>query len=230
VATKVKICGLTNLEDATRAADLGAWALGLIFHDASPRRCDTADAVEIAAALRRRAMVCGVFVNRPLYDVAAAADEIGLTMLQFHGDEGPAYCAEAARRTGCQVVKAAQVRTRADLQALASFHTDLHLLDAHAPGLRGGTGETFDWELLRDRQARVPVILSGGLTPQNVADGIAVAHPFAVDVASGVEAEVGRKDPAKLEAFFAAARSAPHGGVGPIESTTLKGSDPEDAP
>jgi len=206
VATKVKICGLTNLDDASRAADLGAWALGLIFHPLSPRACAEDDATEIAAALRRRALVCGVFVNRPLDAVVSAADRIGLTMLQLHGDEGPAYCAEAARRTGCQVMKAVQVRTQADLRALEAFHTDFHLLDAHAAGLRGGTGETFDWELARRRRSRVPTVLSGGLTPENVADAIATVEPYAVDVASGVEAEPGRKDPAKLEAFFAATR------------------------
>ena len=215
MAPKVKICGLTNLDDARRAADLGAWALGLIFHEPSPRACAESDALEIAAALHRRALVCGVFVNRPLDEVVAAADRIGLTMLQLHGDEGPAYCAEAARRTGCRVVKALQVRTQADLQAVEAFHTDFHMLDAHARGLRGGTGETFDWDLLRGRRARVPVILSGGLTPANVAEGVAVAAPHAVDVASGVEAEPGRKDPAKLEAFFSAAR---------------EGSDPDSAP
>jgi phosphoribosylanthranilate isomerase len=207
MAVKVKICGLTNLDDARRAADLGAWALGLIFHEPSPRACAEAEAVEIAAALRRRALVCGVFVNRPLDEVVDAADRIGLTMLQLHGDEGPAYCAEAARRTGCKVTKAVQVRSAADLRAVAAFHTDFHLLDAHAPGLRGGTGETFDWELLRGRRSRVPAILSGGLTPANVGQAIAVAEPYAVDVASGVEAAPGRKDPARLEAFFAAARA-----------------------
>jgi phosphoribosylanthranilate isomerase len=208
MAPKVKICGLTNLEDAHRAADLGAWALGLIFHEPSPRACAEADALEIAASLHRRALICGVFVNQPLDEVVAAADRIGLTMLQLHGDEGPAYCAEVAHRTGCRVSKAAQVRTRADLQALGAFHTDFHLLDAHARGLRGGTGETFDWELLRGRRTNVPVILSGGLTADNVGEGIAAAAPYAVDVASGFEAEPGRKDPAKLEAFFAATRAA----------------------
>jgi phosphoribosylanthranilate isomerase len=208
MAPKVKICGLTNLDDAQRSADLGAWALGLIFHEPSPRACAEADAVEIAAALHRRAEVCGVFVNRPLEEVVATADRVGLTMLQLHGDEGPAYCAEVARRTGCRVVKAVQVRSQADLQGVAAFHTDFHLLDAHARGLRGGTGETFDWDLLRGRRSKVPEILSGGLTPANVGEGIARSEPYAVDVASGVEAEPGRKDPAKLEAFFAAARGA----------------------
>src|SRR5437588_5085286 len=205
MAPKVKICGLTNLDDARRAADLGAWALGLIFHEPSPRACAESEALEIAAALRRRALVCGVFVNRPLDEVVGAADRVGLTMLQLHGDEGPAYCAEAARRTGCRVVKAARVRSQADVRALGRFHTDFHLLDAHAPGLRGGTGETFDWALARAHRGGVPLILSGGLTADNVAAGIEATGPWAVDVASGVEAEPGRKDPQRLEAFFAAA-------------------------
>jgi phosphoribosylanthranilate isomerase len=104
------------------------------------------------------------------------------------------------------VVKAVQVRSRADLQALEPFHTDFHLLDAHAQGLRGGTGATFDWELARAHRRAVPVIVSGGLTPGNVGEAIFGTRPFAVDVASGMEAEPGRKDPAKLEAFFAAVR------------------------
>jgi phosphoribosylanthranilate isomerase len=226
MAPKVKICGLTNLDDARRAADLGAWALGLIFHEPSPRACAESDALEIAAALHRRALVCGVFVNRPLGEVVAAADRIGLTMLQLHGDEGPAYCAEAARRTGCRVIKAVQVRSQADLRAVEAFHTDFHMLDAHAPGLRGGTGETFDWELLRGRRTRVPVILSGGLTPANVAEGVAIAAPYAVDVASGVEAEPGRKDPARLEAFFSAAREGSDPGRASMHAF---GPDPERA-
>lgn len=200
--TRIKICGNTNLADAERAADLGAWALGLIFYDRSPRRCRPAEAERIAAALRRRVELCGVFVNATLDRVATLADRVGLTMLQLHGDEGPAYCAEAARRTGCKVVKAMQVRSRADLQALEAFRTDFHLLDSHAPGLRGGTGTAFDWGLVAARRDSVPMLLSGGLDPANVGQAMAATHPFAVDVATGVEAEPGRKDPAKLEAFF----------------------------
>jgi phosphoribosylanthranilate isomerase len=124
--------------------------------------------------------------------------------LQLHGDEGPAFCAEAARRTGCRVIKAVRVSSGADIQALSAFHTDFHLLDSHVPGARGGTGETFAWELAGAHRGRVPVILSGGLTPANVAEAVATVRPFAVDVASGVEAAPGRKDPAKLVAFAAA--------------------------
>jgi phosphoribosylanthranilate isomerase len=209
--TRVKICGITTLDDAERAVALGAWAVGLIFHPASPRRCRQDEAARIAAALRRRAEVAGVFVNEPLDRVASIADKVGLSMLQLHGDEGPAYCAEAARRTGLKVVKARAVRSGADLLALEPFHTDFHLLDAHAPGLRGGTGQTFDWRLVGQHRGDEPVILSGGLTPENVGEAIAIARPYAVDVASGVEAEPGRKDPARLEAFFAAAGAAPAG-------------------
>jgi phosphoribosylanthranilate isomerase len=209
--TRVKICGTTNLDDAERAATLGAWAVGLIFHAPSPRRCSQEEAARIAAALRRRAEVCGVFVNQPLDRVADIADGVGLTMVQLHGDEGPAYCAEVARRTGLRVIKARQVRSGADLVALQAFHTDFHLLDAHAPGLRGGTGETFDWSLAARRRSHAPVIVSGGLRPENVGEAIGVARPFAVDVASGVEAEPGRKDPERLEAFFAAVHKATAG-------------------
>jgi phosphoribosylanthranilate isomerase len=207
-AAKVKICGTTNLADAERAVELGAWALGMIFYDRSPRRCRTDDAVAVAAMLRRRVELTGVFVNATLDRVARVADQVGLSMLQLHGDEGPAYCAEAARRTGCRVIKAVQVRSRADLQALEPFHTDFHMLDSHARGLRGGTGTVFDWSLTRAHRSSVPVILSGGLSPDNVGEAISVTRPFAVDVASGVESEPGRKDPARLEAFFEAVREA----------------------
>jgi phosphoribosylanthranilate isomerase len=211
--TRVKICGTTSLADAERAVALGAWAVGLIFYPRSPRRCRLDDAVAIGAALRRRAEVCGVFVNAKLDRVVDVAERASLTLLQLHGDEGPAYCAEAARRTGCRVVKAGRVRSRADLLALARFHTDFHLLDAHARGLRGGTGETFDWGLVQVRRSREPLILSGGLTPGNVTDAIAITRPFAVDVASGVEAAPGHKDPARLEAFFAAVHDAAPAGA-----------------
>jgi phosphoribosylanthranilate isomerase len=140
--------------------------------------------------------------------VVATADALGLTMVQLHGDEGPAYCAEVARRTGAKVIKAHRVRARADLQALEPFHTDFHLLDAHVPGHWGGTGETFDWELVAARRSTIPLILSGGLTADNVADAIAATRPYAVDVASGTEAAPGVKDPEKIDAFVASVLGA----------------------
>ena len=206
--TKIKFCGITTLEDGELAVAAGAWAIGLIFWPRSPRRCRLDDAAEIAAAVKRRVEVVGVFVNATLDHVAETADAVGLTMLQLHGDEGPAYCSEAARRTGCKVMKAVRVRSGADVQALAPFHTDYHLLDSFTAGVPGGTGETFAWEIARGHRGRVPIVLSGGLTPDNVGEAIAAVHPFAVDVASGVERSPGVKDPEKLQAFAAAVRAA----------------------
>ena len=126
--------------------------------------------------------------------------------MQLHGDEGPSFCAEVARRTGAKVIKAVRIDAAADLQDLERFrNVDFHLLDTAARGLRGGTGETWDWALAGRRRSTVPVILSGGLTAENVAAGIAAVDPYAVDVASGVEAAPGVKDPDKLRAFMAAA-------------------------
>ena len=205
--TKVKICGITNLADAELSAGLGAWALGMIFYDASPRSCSLAQAQEIVAAMRRRVELCGVFVNAPLEDVVRIGEDLGLTMLQLHGDEGPSYCEEARRRTGARIVKAAQVSGAADVQDLERFHVDFHLLDARSvavsrQGMRGGTGESFDWKLAAARRSKVPLILSGGLDADNVAEAIAITRPYAVDSASGTESAPGHKDPEKLRALF----------------------------
>ena len=208
--TRVKICGLATLEDAQQAVELGAWALGMIFWPGSPRACPIEQAEAIGAQLHRRVELTGVFVNAPLDEVAAAADLCRFSLLQLHGDEGPAYCREVARRTGCRVIKAARVHDAAHVQALRAYHTDFHLLDAHSPKAPGGTGESFDWELARLHPGDPPVILSGGLTPDNVSDAIAAARPFAVDSASGTEAAPGRKDPAKVAAFFRAVEAADH--------------------
>jgi phosphoribosylanthranilate isomerase len=206
-APRIKLCGITTLDDARMAVDVGAWAIGCILWPQSPRACDPAEAARIATAVRRRAQVCGVFVNQHLDEVTELVDALGLTMVQLHGDEGPAYCGEVARRTGAKVVKAAAVRSQADVQALETFHTDFHMLDAHRPGMRGGTGETFDWELVRARRSSIPLILSGGLTPDNVAEAIAAIRPFAVDTASGTEASPGVKDPDKVAAFVEAVQA-----------------------
>ncbi len=137
-----------------------------------------------------------MFVNPTLDEVIAAVEAAGLDLVQLHGDEGPAYCAEVARRTGARVIKAARVRSGADIQALAPFHDRLSTCStATSPVMPGGTGETFAWELARQHRGTVPVILSGGLTPENVGDAIAAVRPYAVDVASGVESAPGIKDP-----------------------------------
>ena len=206
--TRIKICGITDPGDARLAAELGAWAIGLIFHEPSPRSVDVEEAEAIGGELRRELEVVGVFVNEPLDRVAELADRCSLSILQLHGDEGPAYCREAARRTGAKVMKALRVHDRADVRRATAFHTDYHLLDARVPGLRGGTGETFAWEIADAHDRRTPVVLSGGITPDNVAEAVAAVRPFAVDSASGTEASPGRKDPAKVKALFRAVEGA----------------------
>ncbi|HEY3758268.1 MAG TPA: phosphoribosylanthranilate isomerase [Solirubrobacteraceae bacterium] len=213
---QVKVCGVTRLEDAELAVELGAWAVGMVFYEPSPRRCSREQALRITSALRKRVELCGVFVNAPLDEVVRTADELGLTLLQLHGDEGPAYCAEVGHRSGARVIKAVQVSSVGEVRDVERFHTDFHLLDARAStpgreGLRGGTGETFEWSLLAARRSSVPLILSGGLRPENVVAALTEASrqglratPFAVDTASGTEAAPGRKDPELLRGFFAA--------------------------
>jgi phosphoribosylanthranilate isomerase len=203
--TKVKVCGMTNLEDAEHAASHGAWAIGLIHHRESPRYVRPEVAEEIGAALKRRCEIAGVFVNSTLDEVIEKADRENLTLLQFHGEEGPSFCVEARRRTGAKVIKAMRIKSAADVRAAEAFRTDFHLFDAYWHGLHGGTGESFDWDLVAKRRSKVPMILAGGLTAENVADAIELVRPFGVDVVSGVEAGPGRKDQAKVEAFLEAA-------------------------
>lgn len=200
---KVKICGITTVEDAELAVELGAWAVGLIFHQPSPRRVRAADAERIGAAVRRRALVTGVFLNHPLDQIVRRHESVGFDLVQLHGDEGPAFCSEVARRTGAKVVKAARVRDAGDVRALDAFRSvDFHLVD----GVE--RGEPVDAGLRRARRSGIPLLIAGSLTPENVADAIGAWQPYGVDVASGVEAEPGRKDPERLEAFFAAVRGA----------------------
>jgi phosphoribosylanthranilate isomerase len=201
----VKVCGMTNLADAEHAAAHGAWAIGLIHHPESPRYVDPEVGEEIGAALKRRCEIAGVFVNSTLDEVVEAAERENLTLLQLHGEEGPSFCLEARRRTGAKVIKAMRVTSGADVKAAEAFRTDFHLFDGYWHGLHGGTGQSFDWDLVARRRSKVPMILAGGLTSQNVGDAIERAKPFAVDVVSGVEAEPGRKDHTKVEAFLEAA-------------------------
>ena len=205
---RVKICGVTNLDDAAEAVRLGAWAIGLIHYDKSPRRCEQAEAVRIGAAFRRKCEIVGVFVNPELDEVSKAVEDTGLTMVQLNGEEGTSFCAEVARRTGVKVVKAIHVASAADVHGAEAYRTDFHLFDRRSRGLWGGSGESFDWGLLREHRSEVPAIVAGGLRPENVAEAIEITHPYAVDVASGVEAGPGRKDHAAMAAFFEAAKAA----------------------
>ncbi len=206
-APRIKFCGITRAEDADLAVSLDAWAIGMILWPQSKRAADPAVAADIARRVRRKVEVAGVFVNQPLDEIEALADVIGLTVVQLHGDEGPSFANEVARRTGAKVIKAQSVRLASDVIAVQAFHTDFHLLDTYREGLRGGTGETFEWSMLARRRSDVPLILSGGLTPDNVADAIAAVEPWGVDVASGVESAPGIKDHEKMKAFAAAVRS-----------------------
>jgi len=196
------------MDDAAEAVLLGAWAIGLIHFDGSPRNVDPAAAAQIGAAFRRKCEVVGVFVNPTLEEVDRALENADLTMVQLNGAEGAQFCAEVARRTGLKVIKAVHVASAADVHAAEVFRTDFHLFDKRGKGQWGGTGESFDWGLLRGHRSQVPDILAGGLRPDNVAEAIAVTQPYAVDVASGVEAEPGRKDHAAMAAFFEAAQPA----------------------
>ena len=205
---RVKICGVTNLEDAHEAARLGAWAIGLIHHPGSPRSCDPEVAVEIGAELRRQCEIAGVFVNPKLDEVESAAADENLSIVQLNGEEGPSFCDEVARRTGAKVIKAIHVASAADVRGSEAYRTDFHMFDTRRGELHGGTGQTFDWQLVADHRSEVPSIVAGGLRPDNVGEAIEVARPFAVDVASGVEAEPGRKDHELLAAFFDAANAA----------------------
>jgi phosphoribosylanthranilate isomerase len=204
---RVKFCGITNIDDAAEAVRLGAWAIGLIHFEGSPRNVDPGVAAQIAAAFRRKAEIVGVFVNPTLAEVVRAVEDEQLSIVQLNGEEGASFCAEVARRAGVKVIKAIHVASAADVHAADAYRgVDYHLFDRKADALWGGTGKTFDWELLREHRSDVPAILAGGLRPENVAEAVEIVRPFAVDVASGVEAEPGRKDHAKMAAFFEAAQ------------------------
>jgi phosphoribosylanthranilate isomerase len=199
MSVRIKICGITRIEDALLAADLGAHAIGLVFHPGSPRCVTPEQAARIAAAVPAFMTVVGLFVSADPANIRKVLDAVPLDVLQFHGDEAPADC----RRFGRRYVKAVRMAPEVDLVKCA---TDFHdavglLLDAHVAGEWGGTGQRFDWARVPAGLSR-PVILSGGLNPDNVADGMRALQPAAVDVSSGVEAAPGIKDPAKLKAFI----------------------------
>jgi phosphoribosylanthranilate isomerase len=205
---KVKICGVTSLADAEAAVSAGVWAVGLNHSPESPRLVDPDLAEEVGAALKRRCEVAGVFVNAHLDEIVEAAEREQLTLVQLHGEEGPSYCAEVHRRTGCKVIKAFRVRSPAEVTAARAYRTDFHLFDAYRPGVHGGTGASFDWELVAGRRGGVPAILAGGLNADNVGAAVAAANPWGVDVCSGVESAPGVKDHNRIDSFMAAAGRA----------------------
>jgi phosphoribosylanthranilate isomerase len=204
MSVKVKICGLTNAPDALAALDAGADMLGFNFCESSPRHLTPAAAAAIVRQLPSFAVKVGVFVDAPEDLVLRAIADCGLNLLQFHGDESPEYCTQF----GLMSMKAFRIRDEKSLEAMTRYPTDAWLLDAFVPGRAGGTGRQFNWDLaLEAQKLGRPIFLAGGLTPDNVADAVRRVQPYAVDVASGVEAAPGKKDPAKVRAFIAAARA-----------------------
>ncbi|HTM27376.1 MAG TPA: phosphoribosylanthranilate isomerase [Vicinamibacterales bacterium] len=199
----VKICGITREEDAALAAELGASAVGLIFWPNSPRRVDRARARAIVRSLPPFVGAIGVFVNQ-VAEAADVAGEVGLTAVQFHGDEA----ADAYRGFPVRVIKSVPVRD-AEARAAADAVPDeaTVLLDAHDPVTRGGTGRPIDWTIAAAIARTRPVILSGGLNAANASAALEAVHPYAIDVSSGVESSPGRKDAAKLRELFAVLRT-----------------------
>jgi len=203
---RIKICGITNLEDALLAAALGADALGFIFHRQSPRQVAPEAVREIIRQLPPLVLSVGVFVDEEAATVQDLAARLGLDWVQLHGAESPEYCRSLGRR----VLKGFSIRDEDSLKVLPAYRgaVQAFLLDTYKRGQTGGTGETFDWHLARQARQYGPIVLAGGLTPKNVGQAIQMVQPQAVDVASGVEAAPGKKDPEKLRAFFAEVKGA----------------------
>ena len=205
MAVKVKICGITSVEDALWAAQSGADALGLVFHEPSPRFVGLEAAAGIARQIPLHIVKVGLFVDAPEETVLKAIAGCGLNLLQFHGHESPEYCLQF----GLMSMKAFRIRDEASLQELANYPTDAWPLDSYVADKPGGTGQRFNWDLARQALALGrPVFLAGGLTPENVAEAVRLVQPYGVDVSSGVEIGPGKKDPQKVRAFIQAAKKA----------------------
>lgn len=201
--TRVKICGITRPQDGREAAALGADAIGLVFYPPSPRHVTPETARAVVAALPPFVTVVALFVDPTRAQVDAVLSSCPVDVLQFHGDESPEFCRAFAR----PYLKAVRVRPGVDLQALAAQYADARglLVDTYVEGVAGGTGARFDWSLLPD-SLPLPLVLSGGLDPDNVAQAVRAVHPAAVDVSSGVEKTKGIKDAARMAAFISGAK------------------------
>ena len=220
IEVRVKVCGLTEVANALACATVGADWIGLNFHPASPRSISVDRGAEIARALAGKAEPVGLFVDRPIAEVVAIAARVGLRTIQLHGDESPEYLREltAAFPDPPQVIRAfrlADVDSVGRMLAFLDRAEDLGcppfaiLVDAHLPGQAGGTGRSIPPEILDRLPDHPRLILAGGLDPWNVAERVALVHPWMVDVASGVESSPGIKDPAKVSAFVARAKGIP---------------------
>ena len=194
----VKICGITNLEDARSAVNSGASSLGFIFYDKSPRYILPESASQIAADLKEQVSFTGVFVDKTLDYVHAATEEMGLNFIQLHGNESPDYC----REVQLPVIKVFRVAPNFDAEIMKYYDVHAFLFDTYEKGKPGGTGEIFNWNLIGALQTDTPIILSGGLSIENILDAINVVCPSAVDINSGVVSKPGVKDEKKMEALF----------------------------
>jgi phosphoribosylanthranilate isomerase len=201
---EVKICGLTTVDDAVRCIEAGADAIGLNFWPRSPRNVDVPTARAIVQATGDRAVVVGVFVDFALEQVREILEETGVLWAQLHGDEPPEMVAELLPTA----YKAIGVKDGSAIELARRYPGEHLLLDASVPGMPGGTGRTFDWEIAATIAKERKLTLAGGLNPDNVAEAIRAANPFRVDVASGVESEPGRKDPGLVRKLIAAAKPA----------------------
>ncbi|HMN02772.1 phosphoribosylanthranilate isomerase [Geobacter anodireducens] len=199
---RVKICGITSLEDALVAVEAGADALGFVFHDESPRHVTPEQAAGIIAGLPPFIQTVGLFVNRPLAFVNDTAARCRLDLVQLHGDEPPEFCDAVERR----VIKAFRVKDITSLDPIRHYRVAAHLLDAYSPKAYGGTGLTFNWDIAAAAKAFGPLILAGGLTPDNVREAVETVKPYAVDVSGGVESAPGRKDAARVREFIRRAK------------------------
>ena len=197
--TRVKICGFTRAEDAVIAAGLGVDAIGLVFYQPSPRNVSIEQAVKITQTLPAFVSVVGLFVDAEPDFIDAVLQQVPIDCLQFHGDESP----EACRLYGKSYLKAIRMKTDTNLAEWSRHYADAAglLLDAYHPGLQGGTGSAFDWEMIKN-QGSLPIILAGGLTPENAALAVQQVRPYALDVSSGVESAKGIKDAAKMAEFI----------------------------
>ena len=199
MAVRIKICGITNEEDALAAARFGADALGFVFAP-SPRRISAAKAREVIGALPPLVQRVGVFVDEDREEVLSIAKTCGLDILQFHGSESAEYC----KSFDCRVIKAVRLRDRQDLKSLPKYNDVTHalLLDTYEPDKLGGTGKTFDWQLAVMAKEYGRIVLAGGLSPQNVAAAISTVKPYAVDASSSLEQSPGIKDHEKIAQFI----------------------------
>lgn len=200
----VKICGITNLQDALAAVEFGADALGFNFYSKSPRRVSPDKVVKILEDVPPSILKVGVFVNEPEGNVRDIASSLELDYLQFHGDETPSYCEQFAT----PYWKAFRLKDEKTIELMKKYKCDYYLVDSFTTQVYGGSGVTGNWDLAREAKKVGKIILAGGLTPENVADAIRTVQPDGVDVASGVEEKPGRKDAAKLERFMTAVREA----------------------